>query len=94
MSEYQEFLKVYVERARQSGMVRRYLISNRRNWLVVKTSDKESERLVYLLEPRSQLLDHTMTIAATPSKIKADWMKVNEINRIQPKKNYHKIYSL
>lgn len=82
-----------MEQARQSGMIRRHLISNRRNWVVVKKDDKAAERLVYLLEPRSQLLDHTMTTSGLPSQIKSDWEKVNEINTIKPRKNFTKVYS-
>jgi len=83
-----------VERARQTGMVRRHLISNRRNWVVVKTDDKDSERPVYLSEPRSQMLDHTMTTQGKPSAIKEDWLKINELNKVKTRKNYTKIYSL
>ena len=82
-----------MEKARHCGMVRRHNISNRRSYVVVKTDDRDSERLIYLYEPRSQMLDHTMTTTAEPSKIKSDWAKMIEMNKIKPKKNFLKIYS-
>jgi len=73
-------------------MVQRFLVSNRTNWLVIKTDGKTQDRVITITEPRSQLLDHVMLQNYEPSKNKTHWSKLNKLNTEKNKKNHLKVY--
>lgn len=91
LSKYQVYVKDYLERARRLELVRKYRISNRKNWLQVHTDNPKSERPIRLIEPHAQLLSLTQVAYQVPSKCKAHWLRVVELAKTQVKKS-HKIY--
>jgi len=92
LSRYQVYLKDYLERARRLGLVRKYKISNRKNWLQVAADNPKTERTLHLIEPVSQLLSHTQTAFQVPSKNPHDWLKVTQMANVKPQKKSHKVY--
>jgi len=92
LSEQQEFLRVFLEKARQNRMVRKFLISNRKNWVTVQTSDVASEKPLYIVEPRSQLLDHCLTTQNEPSYMRRDWAQMLSVNASKHRKNHIRLY--
>jgi len=92
LSDYQQYLRCYLEASRREGFVRKFRISNQSNWFQIKTSNLSTERPIHLLEPRAQLLDHTHMSDHTPSKNQFDWDVVANINNIKNRKNKIRAY--
>jgi len=69
------------------GMVRRFQIGNKSNYFVVKTEDIDSERPIYLQEPKSQLLDHVQLQNMEPSLNKDHWKSLIQLNKQKRRKN-------
>ena len=81
LSGYQDYLATFLNAARREGMVRKFKISNRKNWFVIKSEDQATERLIHIVEPLAQLLSHVRTNNNIPSRNRADWKHVVEINK-------------
>jgi len=93
LSDYQIYLRYYLDACRKAGFVRKHKISNRQNWFTIKTQNLASERPIHIIEPRAQLLDHTQQTNHAPSDNQEDWDNVVTINNTKNRKNKLKIYN-
>lgn len=92
LSAYQEYLWGFLEAARIEGLVRRHKISNSANWMVIKTASIETERPIHIVEPKSQLLDHTQLENHAPTKCTNKWLDLISLNKTRTRKNCIRSY--
>ena len=86
LSQDQIYLDRYLEAARKSNVIRRFKISNRQNFFVVRCEDEKEERITHLVEPQAQLYDHTEMPNRNPTTNEACWRTVHENSKVRSRK--------
>jgi len=87
LGRQQVYLKCYLEACRKLDMIRSYRVSNSQNYFVLKSDNRKLDRPIHIVEPYSQLYQHTQLADGSPSKELSKWKTIKDINSTKMKKN-------